>query len=1033
MTLKATDFPAFFQSVHGYEPFPWQRRLASQVLATGRWPDLLDLPTASGKTAVIDTAVFHLAFEACGREPRRAPMRMLFVIDRRIVVDAAFERACAIVRALRSPKCDVVAAVARSLARLSGDADTPLEVVRLRGGVPQERDWARSPAQPLVVVSTVDQVGSRLLFRGYGVSAGMLPVHAGLVGSDALWLLDEVHLSKPLSDTLTTIRDGHPETGSAPGMLAERTRLAPFGIVSLSATAGEKVTDVFRLNEDDCSHSVLQKRLEASKPTTLGSYEGEGVQAFTAVALRLAGFAKPAEPSSKKTQHKKRSETQKEVQSTTVLRPARRIGVIVNRVDLARRVFTELRARVRDRADVLLLTGRIRPLERARLMVMLKPLMAKAGRQDPEKPIILVATQTVEAGADLDLDALVTEIAPLDALRQRFGRLDRLGERGVSQAVVLYPKGKPTKNDPRAPWSTIDRIYDGSAYETSQWLRELKGTIDFGIRGFAPRIESLSADRLQSLLSPRATAPSLLPAYVELWSRTYPAPAATPEASLFLHGRQTSVDVRLVWRADIDLEDERRVNLSLESCPPSALEALSLPIWAFRSWLRSRTQWALFSDVTESPPEEPRNAANHNPTKTQFAVWDEQEREWRCMSDAGAVAPGELVVLPAKVGGCDEWGWNPESETEVEDLGTQAHYQQRLRGTLRVTRSNLINALKSEDSDEVQALAGEIWKCVELWIHQQGDEATGRDACDAILSCQSLPQIWRAILEEMRNRSVRLDFYNDQEQTEGFILSTRSKMTSGLLTLGSADRSEPGNDSITGLAESSWIGRRVGLASHLQRVETRARDFAERAGLDTPTCGLVALAARLHDVGKVDHRFQADLSGHTALMMANPDWAALLKPTVADELLAKSERNGGRPGLPVPRAVPEYFRHEALSVALAEQNPEIRTLPEDRRDLLFWLIGTHHGYGRPFFPPCIDDQRSMLLEYEGMAAHVGDAPLRLDQGWFERAERLTRRHGPWELARLEAILRLADHRASAEEAQEGIDGLNHRLPEEVRG
>ena len=173
MKLDATHFPTFFEKVHGYKPFPWQARLAAQVVETGRWPALLDLPTAAGKTAVIDIAVFHLAVEAQDkerRETRRAPMRMLFTIDRRIVVDAAFDRAWAIAGAFRNPKDAVVAAVADALSQLSGDKKHPLQVVRLRGGVPQERDWACSPAQPLVAISTVDQVGSRLLFRGYGVS-----------------------------------------------------------------------------------------------------------------------------------------------------------------------------------------------------------------------------------------------------------------------------------------------------------------------------------------------------------------------------------------------------------------------------------------------------------------------------------------------------------------------------------------------------------------------------------------------------------------------------------------------------------------------------------------------------------------------------------------------------------------------------------------------------------------------------------------------------------------------------------------------
>jgi len=184
--LGVDDFPAFFEAVHGCSAFPWQERLARKVVGSGEWPPLLDLPTASGKTATIDVAVFHLACESRKAAERSAPMRILFVIDRRIVVDEAFGRARRIAEKLRSGTDGVLLKVKQRLSQLSGDLSRPLDLVRLRGGVPQERDWARSPAQPLVAVSTVDQVGSRLLFRGYGVSPRMWPVDAALVGTDAL-------------------------------------------------------------------------------------------------------------------------------------------------------------------------------------------------------------------------------------------------------------------------------------------------------------------------------------------------------------------------------------------------------------------------------------------------------------------------------------------------------------------------------------------------------------------------------------------------------------------------------------------------------------------------------------------------------------------------------------------------------------------------------------------------------------------------------------------------------------------------------
>lgn len=198
--LAGDDFAAYFREVHGHPPFPWQERLTRQVLETGQWPEVIDLPTGTGKTAVLDTAVFSLA-----ARPDVFPRRVVFVIDRRIIVDQVYERARLMRERIKTAESGVLRRVRDGLG-VSGE-ESPLGVAALRGGIPIDNEWAHRPDLPWVVVSTVDQFGSRLLFRGYGVSPKMRPVHAGLAGNDCLAILDEVHLSRPFAETLENVRN----------------------------------------------------------------------------------------------------------------------------------------------------------------------------------------------------------------------------------------------------------------------------------------------------------------------------------------------------------------------------------------------------------------------------------------------------------------------------------------------------------------------------------------------------------------------------------------------------------------------------------------------------------------------------------------------------------------------------------------------------------------------------------------------------------------------------------------------------------
>lgn len=978
--MQASDFTAFFQALHGRPPFPWQARLALRLCEQGVWPNALNLPTSSGKTAALDAALFHLIVEA-GKpaNERQAPRRIYFVVDRRLVVDEAYERSKQVAEHLQKHVGidDILGKAAARLLDLAGDrAEEPLEVIRLRGGMPLERAFLKNPLQPAIILTTVDQLGSRILFRGYGVSANMRPIHAALTAMDSLILLDEAHLSKPFFDTLAAIERYQSI------QWCEKPVKLPRAIVQMTATPNAS-EQTFGLQEGDYQHPLLNQRLTCTKPAEL-------------LEIKATDDAKLLAKTLAETAVKKRSELSNAVEPLV-------IGIVANRVATARAVFELLRPQ--ENAETILLTGRIRPADRDRLLKENLSRMKSArdsqekttkccnicghpwqikSDSDPQandKPLFVVATQTIEVGADLDFDVLVTEAAALDSLRQRFGRLNRLGQRPHCRAAIVY--NKAAKDDP---------IYGPALPNTWKWLTahssksksQKNRHIDFGIQALNALLET--AD-LTSLNSRQADAPVLLPAHLDALVQTSPSPALSPDPALLLHGPNTQEeDVQLVWRADLPESFNREaINATLQALPPAAHETLPIPLHALRAFLREESGTDVI-DIEGGADQEERGS-ERSKGKPVY-IW--KGKEGGEVAFPNAIRPGQVVVLPIRYRGVDEFGWFPESTAAVKDIAEDQCLERRGKYYLRLHPALMADWFDSEQSDSII----EIKKQLQQWPARLEDGEKLPDLCDEVLRLAladetlkpEVREAMQALLDEKRSEIP----YPPLDAITGVLLVAKKNVPQTLV-----------DDD-----DSTSMTREVSLASHCQGVAKTARYFCERIGIAPGLSATIEQAALYHDLGKADPRFQALLQGGIRLH---------------DRLLAKSGMNAAdrnaRKAAQQKAEYPQGQRHEGYSVALLRQHPQLLVGLEDP-ELAQYLAGSHHGHGRPLMPAIEDSGTTIDFSFDNLPLRFnGSHNLeKLDSGWVELLWRMVRRYGYWGLAFLESIVRLADHQRSEQES-----------------
>lgn len=775
---SAPTFSEFYQAINGRPPFPWQARLAKGVAETGEWPAEVGVPTGMGKTACLDIAVWCLASQA-DREPglRTAPTRVWWVVNRRLLVDSTAQHAERMATILAQPSAsglsgrdgDVVGAVAERLRSLSASPDAaPLDVIRLRGGVASRTP--ADPSTPTVLLCTLPMYGSRLLFRGYGST--LRQVDAAMAGTDSLVLLDEAHLAPHLRALIPTLAECMPGTELVLGESRSRPRVS-----ALTAT-GDPVEGRFDLDKEDEANPVIHQRLHAAKPLELR----KGREANSA-AKHLADAA---------------IELLQESQGATACL------VFANSPATARETLESLRGRLKEaEAEMLLLTGLSREREAEQVRARILDSQEGMGATRPpglirQRHLIVVATQTLEVGADVDAEYLVTEACGVRALTQRLGRLNRLGHHPYARAVYVHlPAPQPRRG--RATEESEEGVWPIYGHEPAQVLERLESactdaddcTVD------------LSPARVAKVLGPPGDepnrAPEVLPGILWEWTKTTMPPEGEAPVEPYFSGiGGAQYIVSIIWRVHVPEEGERLWPRA------SDREAVDVPLIEVREALKddqNLRRLGLDGITVES-------------------------------TQPGALRPGDQIVLPADRGLLDSFGWNPCASECVVDAS--------LAG----------NGLPLDEKAIERLCGANMGEYIRTALGGDGDEDTEEaDQEEAV----------QALLAELR--TVASPHGWEEEEWAGFTnsLSSNIEQVRGevvRLRVAEPQSQLPSSDFSGEFDEMSLGAVAIRLDEHGQAVGARARAIAERIGLRPHLVDIVGQAGALHDVGKADARFQ---------------------------------------------------------------------------------------------------------------------------------------------------------------------------------
>ncbi|OFR68549.1 type I-U CRISPR-associated helicase/endonuclease Cas3 [Rothia sp. HMSC068F09] len=922
-SITRDEFGAFFAALNGgHDPFSWQEEVLDHICEHGVWPERINAPTGSGKSSVVDIHLFANALAAVGAAPR-VPRRLCVTVGRRALVDSQADRAREILRRRKealadgSGEPDILRRVTEALqsfqTRNDEKGSEPFEVGHIRGELSNRDLPVTDISACAIIAATPDMYGSRALFRGYGSTKAARPRETALLTMDTVMVLDEAHMNRQLLHTTQRIAELQKREVNlgVPTLQVVETTATPSTEDSGSATLGVDIEALDKPNDKE-----LRKRVYSHKELMLhpiDKWDGKPGNPATVNAAVDAIMERLA--------HREAGESSKKAYT---------VGCIVNHVRTAIAIKEALaKNKVLEKDEVQLLVGRKRPYDLENLQKDHPNLFSTRGDESVK---VVVATQTLEVGIDVDFADLVTELAPASSLAQRFGRVNRLGHRTDSKVVVIEPASGDSVKKDAPPYKAVDL---SNAYG---WLEVLNGAENPSVNPAAmvknPPVQS-SPERL---LYQRPEWPDLLE-----FSRTDENPYDEPDLDLWLHD---SLDAETAMGGVI-------VRDNLPSNTSAAMEILKTSYFAPRDLETFPANLKILKEILDYQDEHGVKPRKFIYRQGEISLWQDAGQG---DESSQTLAPGDVLIL---------------------DTDSVPFTNQGIAVTQRELPSKKDELKTVPFLDDAELYVYE--KCADREKHFREYLGLSPEEAAELLDAQGADGKKRIASE------LSTEAEDGQEVISWYAIVTNE----------TEKKSVEGSD----IAQELVLAGPVLLDDHQNDVAERTRQLAETLGLAPEFSEALELAAKYHDEGKRDLRFQQMLG-------ADPDADALAKSghrSVAEAYRARSRS-----------ALPRGWRHEQLSALMVAASPE---KVREHRDLVLRIIGCSHGHGRFSFA----HDAGFLLK-EGYLPEGTDYETLKERAtrlfnvgyWDNLMEQTSRTYGPYATAYLEAVERAADAQISRE-------------------